>query len=499
MPGNKVTIAIDPITRIDGHLKAEVVVEGGKVVDAHITGGMYRGIETILLGRHPRDAVQIVQRICGVCPTSHATAASLALEHACGTRVPHNGRLTRNLIIGANFLQSHILHFYHLAGQDFIQGPKAAPFVPRYANPDLRLPEAANAEGVDQYLQALEIRAICHEMVALFGGRMPHVHGILAGGAAEIPTRSKIAEYAARFKKVRDFVENKYLPLVYTVGSVYKDLTACAQGYRRALCVNAFPLDDEDKKFVYSAGVYVDGKDIPFDIAKVTEDVKFAWYADSTSGKQFTKAENIVDTDKKNAYSFCKNPQYDGHSVETGPAARMWVNNKEISPVGQKMLADLFGIKAAKFRDIGEDFAFSLFGRHIARAEEVFLLLGVIDGWLQEIKPGEETFSTPQIPDSGEGYGCIEAPRGTLLHFTKIKNGVIDNYQVIPGTLWNFGPRNDKGELGTLEQCYMELPVPDIDNPVNIGRLVRAFDPCMDCAIHVLHAESGKVTVVHAD
>ena len=125
----KTTIAIDPVTRIEGHLKAEVVVENGKVVDAKLTGGMYRGFESILRGRHPRDAAQIVQRICGVCPTAHATAASIALEKASGTAVPSNGRATRNLILGANYLQSHILHFYHLAGQDFIQGPDTAPFM----------------------------------------------------------------------------------------------------------------------------------------------------------------------------------------------------------------------------------------------------------------------------------------------------------------------------------------------------------------------------------
>ena len=154
----KTTIAIDPVTRIEGHLKAEVVVENGKVVDAKLTGGMYRGFESI--------AAQIVQRICGVCPTAHATAASIALEKASGTAVPSNGRATRNLILGANYLQSHILHFYHLAGQDFIQGPDTAPFMPRYAKPDLRLPPAINAVGVDQYVEALEVRAVCHEMYA---------------------------------------------------------------------------------------------------------------------------------------------------------------------------------------------------------------------------------------------------------------------------------------------------------------------------------------------
>ena len=472
----KTTIAIDPVTRIEGHLKAEVVVENGKVVDAKLTGGMYRGFESILRGRHPRDAAHIVQRICGVCPTAHATAASIALEKASGTAVPSNGRATRNLILGANYLQSHILHFYHLAGQDFIQGPDTAPFMPRYAKPDLRLPPAINAVGVDQYVEALEVRAVCHEMVALFGGRMPHVHGILAGGAAEIPTKEKLVEYAARFKKVRKFVEEKYLPVVYLVGSQYKDLGAFGQGYRNALCVGVFPLDDEGKEFVFKAGAYQDGKDMPFDVKRVTEDVKFSWFADSTSGKPFTKGENVLEVDKKGAYSFVKAPLYNGKPMEVGPLARMWVNNKPISPIGQKLFKEYFGLDVKNFRDMGEDLAFSLLGRHVARAEESYLMLDVVERFLKEVRPDEETFSMPVMKDS-EGFGFTEAPRGSLMHFTKVRNGKIDNYQIVSATLWNCAPRNDTGMRGALEEALIGVPVPDIENPVNIARLIRAFDP----------------------
>ncbi|HSL62721.1 MAG TPA: nickel-dependent hydrogenase large subunit, partial [Desulfotignum sp.] len=115
MAGTNIKIAIDPVSRIEGHLKAEVEVADGKVVDARLTGGMYRGFEQILIGRDPRDATQITQRICGVCPTAHATASALALDDAFGVELTDNGRIARNLILGANYLQSHILHFYHLA------------------------------------------------------------------------------------------------------------------------------------------------------------------------------------------------------------------------------------------------------------------------------------------------------------------------------------------------------------------------------------------------
>jgi len=128
---NTRTIAIDPITRIEGHLKVEAVTEAGEVKDARCSGQLFRGFEQILLGRDPRDAPLLVQRVCGVCPVTHATASSLCLDAAFGLagEVPHNGRVLRNLMLGANYLQSHILHFYHLAALDFVNVADAADYV----------------------------------------------------------------------------------------------------------------------------------------------------------------------------------------------------------------------------------------------------------------------------------------------------------------------------------------------------------------------------------
>ena len=116
------TIVIDPVTRIEGHMKVEVVVDDGRVKEARTTGTLFRGIEIILKGRHPADAQRITQRVCGVCPTAHATASALTLDAAFGIadQVPHNGRVLRNLILGCNFLQSHILHFFTLAALDYV-------------------------------------------------------------------------------------------------------------------------------------------------------------------------------------------------------------------------------------------------------------------------------------------------------------------------------------------------------------------------------------------
>lgn len=473
----KATIAIDPVTRIEGHMKVEVVVEDGKVVDAKISGGMFRGFENILRGRDPRDVPQIVQRICGVCPTAHATASSMAIESLGKVKVPGNGRVTRNLMLGANYLQSHLLHFYHLAGQDFIMGPDTPPFVPRMPNPDLRLPANINAVGVDQYLEALEVRAICHEMVALFGGRMPHVHGLMVGGAAQVPTKESLVEFAVRFKKVRAFVEEKYLPTVYLIGSYYKDMATFGQGHRSAMCVGVFPQDDKYEKHVFESGVYYKGKFEAFDPAKVTEDVKYSWFADSTSGRNFEKSKTVLDLDKKDAYSFGKAPLYDGRPMEVGPLPRLWINNAALSPVGRKMLKEHFGIEATTIRDLGEDVAFSLLGRHIARAEETWAMIGVIEGWLREVKPDEKTWVAPALPQNAEGYATTEAPRGSLIHFGRVSGGKIADWAILPATLWNTAPRNDLGIRGALEECMIGVPVPDIDSPVNVSRLIRAFDP----------------------
>lgn len=240
--------------------------------------------------------------------------------------------------------------------------------------------------------------------------------------------------------------------------------------------MGVFPLDDKDQDFVFKPGAYQDGKDMPFDVKKVTEDVKYSWFADETSGKPFTKGENVLEVDKKGAYSFVKAPLYNGKPMEVGPLARMWVNNKPVSPIGQKLFKEYFGLDVKNFRDMGEDLAFSLLGRHVARAEETYLMLDVIERFLKEVHPDEETFSTPVMQDS-EGFGFTEAPRGSLMHFTKVRNGKIANYQIVSATLWNCAPRNDTGMRGALEEALIGVPVPDIENPVNIARLIRAFDP----------------------
>ena len=215
-------ITIDPVTRLEGHLKVEVAVDGGKVVDAHVVGTMYRGFEPILAGRDPRDAVFLTQRICGVCPVSHATSAALALDDAFGANVPTNGRLLRNLILGGNYLQSHIVHFYNLSLPDYVRFPEIAPFTPHYQG-DFRFNQETNDRLVGNYFKGLEMRRKCHEMIANFCGKMPHQASIMAGGVSAVPKKEGIEKFRALLAEITAFVENDYQQDVYLIAKAYDD------------------------------------------------------------------------------------------------------------------------------------------------------------------------------------------------------------------------------------------------------------------------------------
>jgi hydrogenase large subunit len=469
-------IVVDPITRIEGHLKVEVTVAGGKVVDARTTGGMSRGIEIILKGRDPRDASQISQRICGVCPTGHGQASVLALDNAFGVTPPTNGRIIRNLILGANYVQSHILHFYHLAALDYVKGPETSPFIPRYDGPDVyRLSKEVNEVAVGQYLKALDMRMKAQEALAIFGGRMPHVQAVMVGGTSQKPSADMIVDYVWRMKEIQQFVHETYVPTVYLVAGAYKDLLSVGTGCKNLLSTGVFPLDNEDKTHLLKRGVFTDGKDHPLDPMLIREQVKHSWYDNSCTNKHPFDGCTIPEYPKATAYSFIKSPRYNGKPHEVGPLARMWITNPPVSDACKKFLGKPASAEV-RVRDLGPA-AFSVMGRHAVRAEECAVVVDKCIEWALELKPGAESFKFAPVPDAAKGMGLNEAPRGSVSHWIVVKNKKIDNYQVVSPTLWNAGPRDDKDVPGPMEQALLGTPVSDPQNPINVVRVVRAFDP----------------------
>lgn len=501
-------IVIDPMTRIEGHLKIETTVEDGVVKDARSTGNLFRGIELILRGRDPRDAQVITQRICGVCPQSHGVAAALNLDSAFGIagQIPDNGRIIRNLIQGAHVVQDHILHFYHLAALDyvdvtdvakydgkdselnsvktFIERGELGPFVPRYEG-DYRLPPEVNQMATAHYIQALEIRRIGHEMVSIFSGKIPHSVGIMPGGATCTPSMDMITSYLWKLRTVQDFINNVYIPDVLAVAGAYPDYTEIGTGCKNLLSYGQYDLEGGEPDVTKQKRLYIPGvtsadlKPGKLDVDKIAEYVTHSWYEDYPGAKHPSVGETKPNQDKEGAYSWVKSPRYDGKVYEVGPLARLAVNYANGDPVVKELVDSALAQLKAPLAAL-----FSVMGRHLARALCAKLTADNLEKWVLEVKPGEPTYIDNEIPEEATGFGLTEAARGALGHWIEIKGYKVDNYQCVVPTTWNASPRDENGNPGPIEQAIIGTRIRDKDNPYEIVRIVRSFDPCLACAIH---------------
>lgn len=466
--------AIDPVTRIEGHLKITVTVDnvGGvqQVVDAQATGTLFRGFEQILLGRVPQDAEHITQRICGVCPVAHGMAAVAAMENVNGTKVPKNARILRNLVNGANFLQSHILHFYHLAAPDFINGPDMPPWTPTW-NVDRRINAATTATLVDHYVKAVDMTRQAHEMGAIFGGRMPAPPTYIAGGFTAVPTAARITQFRSYLNTITDFIKNVYLPDVQALAGAYSDYFGIGRGPGNLLSFGVFELDPNATRRLLNRGrVFNGGTQVgPVDTLQIQEYVTHSWYDGSVDGLNPAAGVTNPQYPKDNAYSWLKAPRYKAHPYEVGALARMWVNRNYRRGI-------------------------SVMDRHAARAQEALLIATAMGNWLNNLTVGGAVYTPYATPTSGTGVGLTEAPRGALGHWLEIGNGRISRYQIVTPTCWNASPLDDKGRHGPIEAALVGTPVQDVAQPVEVLRVIHSFDPCLSCAVHVMRpAEEARI------
>jgi Ni,Fe-hydrogenase I large subunit len=326
-------VVVDPVTRIEGHLRIEAEVDGGMVRDAWSSSTMFRGIEIILKGRDPRDAWAFTQRICGVCTTVHAIASIRAVENAIGASPPPNARLLRNLIIAAQAVQDHVIHFYHLHALDwvdivsalsadpaktaslaqsisdwplsspkyftgirdrvkaFVDRGQLGPFANAYwGHPAYRLPAEANLMAVAHYLEALDWQREFIKMHAVLGGKNPHLQSFLVGGmSTPVDPNSQaalnagtIAELKQCVAKARDFVARVYIPDLLAIASFYKDWAGHGRGVGNYLAYGEYPDDDTANPPLFLPRGIIRNRDLsnvePFDQSKVTEYVAHSWY-----------------------------------------------------------------------------------------------------------------------------------------------------------------------------------------------------------------------------
>ena len=459
------TITIDPLTRIEGHLAVETDVGpstgGNRVLKAKCSGTSFRGFEVILQQRDPRDAVHLTQRICGVCPISHGVVSSMCLESAFGITPTVSGRIMRNLVLSSNYIQSHILHFYHLSLVDYVNTSTTlnqAPWTPRYITGDM-IAGAAADKLVANYVKALEYRRKAHQMAAIFGGKLPHSPTLVPGGCTETPTLEKINAFRTLLLDIRGFIENVYLPDVQTLAAAFPTYYNIGRGYGNLLSYGVFDLDARGTKKLLRRGRFTDGLHDTVDPARIAEYVKYSRYAASDTKLNPAQGKTTPETNKAGAYSWSKAPRYLGKPHEAGALARLWVNGDYRRGI-------------------------SVMDRIMARALESKKLAYAMEGWLNELVPNSTGTVAYDVTAAASGVGLIEAPRGALGHWMRVDGGLVSRYQVITPTAWNSSPMDDMGQPGPIERALAGTPVGDSTQPVEVLRVVHSFDPCLACCVH---------------
>jgi Ni,Fe-hydrogenase I large subunit len=437
-------VVIDPITRIEGHLRIEIEVDGGKVTDAWASSTMFRGIETILKGRDPREAWLFTQRFCGVCTTVHALASVRAVENALGIEVPDNARILRNLIAATQYIHDHVIHFYHLHALDWVDivssldadptktselaqsisdWPKSStvyfkgvqdrlkafvdrgqlgPFANAYwGHSAYQLPPEANLMAVAHYLEALDWQREYAQIHALLGGKNPHLQTYLVGGmSTPIDPNSQHALNADAIARMREwqdsavqFVKQVYLPDLLAVAPFYLDWAGIGNSGGNYLSYGDFA--DASGEHYFPAGVILGG-DLttvhPVNQEDVTEYVTHSWYSYEDEGRGLHPWEGQTRPNytgpqppyeflnTDEKYSWLKAPRLNDEPMEVGPLARMLVGYAS-GHAGIQETVDF----VLNELDAGPEVLFSTLGRTAARCIETVLLVDQTYEWINEL------------------------------------------------------------------------------------------------------------------
>jgi [NiFe] hydrogenase large subunit/hydrogenase large subunit len=563
-------VVVDPITRIEGHLRIEVQQEDGRIADAWASSTQFRGIELIMQGRDPRDAWAFTQRICGVCTVVHAVASLRSVEDALDIRIPPNANTIRNIVHGMQFVQDHVIHFYHLHALDWVDvvsalsaNPEGTARIARsispwpnnsathfaevqnrvrrfvesgqlgiftngyWGHPAYKLPPEVNLLAVAHYLEALDWQRDVIRLHAIFGGKNPHPNFVVGGMASAINLDSTATINAARLTDIqgmitraRQFVEQVYWPDLLAVASFYKEWASIGGGVGNYLTPGEFPEDDVRNldSLYFPRGIIV-GKNLnevlPYDHTKVKEYITHSWYeyegGDEVGLHPYegeTKArytgpptpwEYLQDEDK---YTWMKAPRYDGMPMEVGPLARALVAYASGHEGVQELANEALGRL-----EVGPAALFSTLGRTAARGIETVLLARRMEQWFNDlitrVRSGDtatftkDNWDPSSWPATAQGYGYLDAPRGSLGHWVQIENGKISRYQCVVPSTWNCSPRDGQGQMGPYEAALTDNhPLVDPERPLEILRTIHSFDPCMACGVHVLDANGGLVTEV---
>ena len=451
-------VVVNPITRISGFLEITAQVEANKIVDAESSGLLFRGFEKMLKGRPPLDAIYFTERICGICSTAHSVASTKALENALEITTNENEKGLQEVMHGAEFLQNHLRYFYQYVIPDYVSGFEESMVTSTHR--DYRIPEEISKRIREDYYNSIEYSRTAHKTLAVFGGKVPHNHGIVPGGVTSEITGQKIEQVRSYVTEIRSFIVNRMLEDVYKISEFYKDYFYIGKGYGDLMSYGLFQNYKDNKSFV-EPGVIINGKMAKLEPSKISENVYSAWYESSKEKLEPLDNNWEAKYPKETAYSWIKAARYDGYAMESGALARLYINGeyREGISVMHRLIAKV--IEAKRVCDI---------------------MLEILDD-LKNLPLIEKKY---RIPVSAKGQGLTDTTRGALAHWINIENSVINNYTIITPSTWNLSCKDNKGVYGVVEKALIGTPIEDIKNPVEIGRVVRSFDPCVSCATHVL-------------
>jgi len=556
------TITLDPVTRIEGHLRIDAEVDNNQVTKAWSSAQMWRGLEIILKGKQPQDAWVLAQRICGVCTTVHAIASIRSVEHALKAAVPMNAHYIRNMIMAQHSLQDHIVHFYHLSALDWVDvlsalkadpkktaqiaqsisdwpgnsetefkavkdkltsfaaGGKLGIFSSGYwGHPAMKLSPEVNLMAVSHYLAALDYQRKAAQVMAILGGKNPHIQNLVVGGVAtainvdNLATLNmeRLAFVRTLMEETQAFVKQVYYPDLLAIAGSYKEWFKYGAGVTNYLAVPEFPEDSASTKFSLPGGIItrgdlqnvrpVAGHSDAYLIDNIQESVAHAWYGGNASlhpWKGETKPD-YTDFKPDGKYSWCKAPRLAGQPVQVGPLAQMLA----CYAAGNGRVKTLVDGANAKL-GIGMGDYHSTMGRHLTRGMRACVMadlsLEQLDKLTANIASGDQTYANPVEIPNGEfrGVGFHEAPRGTLSHWMVFKDKKIENYQAVVPTTWNASPRDEQGAMGPYEAALVGNPVAEPDKPLELLRTLHSFDPCIACAVHAVDPAGKEITRVKA-
>lgn len=457
-------ITLDPVTRISGLLSIEVNIENKKIIDAKVIGNQFRGFEKMFQGRYPLDMIYLTPRLCGICSTHHALASTLALENALNLKPNINEMIARDITNGFEYLQNNIRQIYFFTMPDYVEMPAINPLFftdTSHKKFKYRLSKDETNRIKENYISAIKFSMEAHRAIASFAGKAPHPHGVFLGGITnDINLQQKsAAKYA--ISEIKSFLKNKMLEDVCLIAKHYPEYFSLGKSYGNFMDFGIFN-NYNDNNIVYSRpGVLINGVKNDVNLKNITECISNSFF-NSTNDYIIPSISEppTPDRNKENAYSWITSPRYNGYALEGGSLARMTINgyyNNGISSMDRIMTRVLETIKIA---------------------ESIELLINNL-----EIAPN--TQKEWSIPDEAYGIGTIGASRGCLAHWISIKNGVVDKYSVIPPSNWNLSPTDDNGVKGPVEYALIGTEIKDIESPIEIGRIVRSFDPCSNCAAHI--------------